>query len=241
MISAVIAEDEPLALARVKEMLAAHPDVSVVGECATATELRMLVHEKAPTLLLLDISLAGGSAMTALIEMSAAARPVVIFLTAHPEFALDAFALAAADYLLKPFDQQRFDHALDRARRLMTQAQPPVPRREKHREHFIVRRRFEIIFIRTAEIDWIQAEGNYSRLCTPGGSYLIRESLQSVLDALDPMTFIRVHRSAVVNVKRIVKIVSNEEERGPFLVLSSGGKVPLGPSFRAHLEELFGA
>lgn len=246
MISTLIADDEPLARERVRQMLETHPDIAVTGECATAAELLVLVRETAPELLLLDIRLAGGSGMTSLAEIPASSRPAVIFLTAYPEFALQAFDLAAADYLVKPFDQKRFDRALERARRLITtQSMDTQPshdphRGSRHRERFAVKRRGEIIFVKAADIDWIGAEGNYSRLHTGGGAYLVRESLQSVADALDPWTFLRVHRSAVVNVDRVVKLVANDE-RGTFIVLSSGEKVPTGPTYRSRIEELLGA
>jgi two-component system, LytTR family, response regulator len=245
MISTVIADDEPLARERVKQMLETHQDIAVAGECATAAELLVLVRETAPALLLLDIRLAGGSGMTSLAEIPASSRPAVIFLTAYPEFALQAFDLAAADYLVKPFDQKRFDRALERARRFIrtsSDAQPShdMPRGTRPRERFAVKRRGEIIFVKATDIVWIGAEGNYSRLHTGSGAHLIRESLQSIADTLEPWTFIRVHRSAVVNVDRVVKLVANDD-RGTFIVLSTGDKVPIGPTYRSRLEELFGA
>lgn len=246
MISTLIADDEPLARERVRQMLETHPDIAVTGECSTAAELLVLMRETAPELLLLDIRLTGGSGMTSLAEIPASSRPAVIFLTAYPEFALQAFDLAAADYLVKPFDQKRFDRALERARRLITTQTSDAPpshdphRGSRHRERFAVKRRGEIIFVKAADIDWIGAEGNYSRLHTGGGAYLVRESLQSVAEALDPWTFLRVHRSAVVNVDRVVKLVAHDE-RGTFIVLSSGEKVPTGPTYRSRIEELLGA
>jgi two-component system, LytTR family, response regulator len=241
MISALIVDDEPLARQRIRQMLDLHPDVTVVGECGTAAELPLLVRSAAPALLLLDIKLAGGNGVAWLSEIALTARPAVIFLTAYPEYALEAFDLAAADYLLKPFDHKRFARAMARARRLIDTRPfgdaPPAPR---HRERFAIRRRNEILFINAMEIDWIHAEGNYARLYTCRGNHLIRESLQSVAATLDPLTFIRVHRSAIVNVDRVVKLISGHDE-GSFLVLASGDKAPLGPSYRSRIEELFGA
>ncbi len=246
MISTIIADDEPLARERVRRMLETHQDITVAGECATTAELLVLVRETSPELLLLDIRLVGGSGVTSFKEIPVSSRPAVIFLTAFPEFALEAFDLSAADYLMKPFDQKRFDRALDRARRLIrtqpSQAQPSrdAYRPTRHRERFAVKRRGEIIFVKVADIDWIHAEGNYSRLHTGRGAHLIRESLQSVAAALDPLTFIRVHRSAVVNADRVVKLVS-DDAGGTSIVLSTGATVPMGPSYRSRLEELFGA
>ena len=240
-ITVVIADDESLARDRVRDMLAAHVDITIVGECATPADVLALVRDTSPALLLLDIRLAGGSGLTSLSAIPVSSRPVVIFLTAYPEFALEAFDLAAADYLVKPFDQQRFDRALDRARRLLrVQPSQRVQRTARPRERFAVRKRGEIVFVKAAEIDWIQAEGNYSSLHTSRGAYLIRESLQSVGDTLDPSVFVRVHRSAMVNVDRAVSVVSRNDG-ATFIVLTTGDQVPLGPSYRSRLEELFGA
>ena len=96
------------------------------------------------------------------------------------------------------------------------------------------------MFVKTADIDWVHAEGNYSRLHTSRGTHLIRESLQSVAEALDPLVFVRVHRSVVVNIDRVAKLVTGDDG-GMLIVLSSGDRVPLGPSYRSRLEELFGA
>ena len=241
MISALIVDDEPLARQRIRQLLTAHPDVAVAGECGTAAELPLLVRSAAPALLLLDIKLAGGNGVTWLSEIPLASRPAVIFLTAFPEYALEAFDLAAADYLLKPFDQKRFDRAMTRARRLIdTRPSGDALTAPPRRERFAVRRRNEIMFLKAVEIDWIQAEGNYARLHTSRGNHLIREPLQHVAASLDPLTFIRVHRSAIVNVDRVVKLISGNDE-GSFLVLSSGDKAPVGPSYRSRIEELFGA
>jgi two-component system LytT family response regulator len=169
------------------------------------------------------------------------AQPVIVFITAHSQFAVDAFETSAADYLLKPFDQTRFDRAIDRARRVLgrsSTAPVPVPRRAG-RERFAVKRRGEILFVRTSDIDWFEAEGNYVRIHTGGKSYLVRESLQSLDESLDPSAFLRVHRSAIVNIERVKKIVSTREG-GTSIVLGDGGLVPVGPAYRDRLHEVFG-
>ena len=109
----------------------------------------------------------------------------------------------------------------------------------RHRERLAVRARGEILFIKTAQIDWISAEGNYARLHVGSTSYQIRESLQSLEDALDASTFVRVHRSAIVNVDRIRKLIVSIDG-SPSIVIASGDTVPLGPSYRTRLEMMLG-
>jgi len=235
----LIADDEPLARSRIRHLLAPHDDVTIAGECGSISDLHALVAHERPDVALLDIEMSGENALRALDDVPLELRPAVIFTTAHGEFAVDAFNLEAVDYLVKPFDQERFDRALERVRRQL--GRPPAPRvtNAKRRERFAVKRRGEIIFLRTDEIDWIQAEANYSRVHTGELSYLLRESMQSLDETLDADTFIRVHRSAIINIDRVQKVVTSAD--GAFsIVLKTGALVPLGPSYRPRLEELIG-
>lgn len=242
-IRALIADDEPLARTRVRQLLLQRRDVEIVGECGSAEEVVTAVGALRPQLLLLDVELGGPDGFAVLRQLPERDRPCVIFTTAHSEFAARAFDVAAADFLVKPFDRKRLDQALDRALQLMSPqkvqpARAPVAGARK-RDRVAVKRKNEIIFVRAADIEWIQAEGNYSRLQTKGGSYLIRESLQSLDDSLDGATFVRVHRSAIVNVEHVVKIVGSDDG-GSAIVLTSGELVALGPSYRSRLEDLVG-
>lgn len=240
-IRALIADDELLARSRVREMLRTHGDVEVVGECANGGEVTAAVVHHKPDFLLLDVEMPGGNAFDALSRVPEETLPVIVFITAHSEFAIEAFEASAADYLLKPFNQERFDRAIERARRLLGRNRNPsaAPRRRGGRDRFAVKRRGEILFVRTNDIDWFEAEGNYVRIHTAGKSHLVRESLQSLDETLDPTTFLRVHRSAIVNIDRVKKIVSTRDG-GTAIVLADGGPVPVGPAYRERLHEVLG-
>jgi two-component system, LytTR family, response regulator len=239
---ALIVDDEPLARARLRLLLKPHGDVEIVGEAGNSQEASQLMSFAEPDLLLLDIEMPQGSGFDVLNAAKGERQPVVIFTTAHAEFAAEAFDVSAADYLVKPFDQQRLDRALDRARRVLARSsRSPEPSRVagRWRERFAVRSRGQILFIKSHDVQWIGAEGNYARLYTTEGSFLIREPLRRLEETLDPAVFIRVHRSAIVNIDRIRKLVAGME--GTYsIVLHSGATVPLGPSFRHRLEELVG-
>ncbi|HEV7923150.1 MAG TPA: LytTR family DNA-binding domain-containing protein [Thermoanaerobaculia bacterium] len=244
-IRALIADDEPLARTRIRLLLKDHPDVEVVAECSNGREAAQLMRQEKPGLLFLDIEMPDLGGFDALEETAGMVEPVVIFVTAHEEFALDAFEANAVDYLVKPFDQERFDRALTRARRFLAlrptppHNRPSTPQPARIRERFAVRGRGQIVFVKAANIEWIGAEGNYARLYTREGSYLIRESLQHLEETLDPATFVRVHRSAIVNIERVGKLVPGPE--GTYsIVLQNEVAIPLGPTFRTRLESLLG-
>lgn len=245
MIRALIVDDEPLARSRVRHMLQAHTDVSVVAECSDGREAVEVAAGERPDLIFVDVAmpeLGGLEAAAALNEQSPVA---VVFITAHEEFALRAFDANGLDYLVKPFSQERFDRAMYRVRRFL--GGQPVGRRvpaadeamRRQRDRFAVRVRGQIVFIRAVAIDWIASEGNYARLHTGATSYLIRESMQNLEEVLDRNTFVRVHRSAIVNIDRIDRLVP-AADGGLSIVLQNETTVPLGPSFRERLEDVLG-
>ncbi|HEX2123452.1 MAG TPA: LytTR family DNA-binding domain-containing protein [Thermoanaerobaculia bacterium] len=240
ILRALIVEDEPLARARLRALLGGESGVAVIGEADNTRAAAELVGQLQPDLLFLDIQLPEETGIELLRTLEANARPVVIFTTAHPQYALEAFDVSAADYLVKPLDQERVARAVERARRYIAGVRAAVqPQRAAHRERFAVRTRGEIGFVKACEIDWISAEGNYARLHVGKVSYLLRESMQSMESALDPTTFIRVHRSAIVNLDRVLKLVPSADGT-PCIVLVSGVSVPLGPTYRGRLEEVLG-
>lgn len=242
MIHALILEDEPLARTRLRQLLVPHSDIEIVAECGSANEAEDVMQQRAPDLLFIDVHLPQESGLSFVRRLQGPKQPVIVFTTADSDHALESYDLNTADYLVKPFDGERVDRALDRARRLLGggQLQPaPVAPRQERRDRFAVRVRGEIIFVRTAHIDWISAEGNYSRLHTGETSYLLRESMQSLDDGLDPNSFIRVHRSAIVNLDRVQKLVTGNDA-ALSIVLTTGAVVPLGPSYRGRLEQALG-
>jgi two-component system, LytTR family, response regulator len=175
--------------------------------------------------------------------------PVVIFVTAYDQFALRAFEASALDYLLKPFDDERFGAALQRARERITQLQQgDVERRllavlreargdSGYLQRLVVPSGHRSVFIRTEQIDWIEAERNYVRLHVADQAYLLRENLSRIESALDPTRFCRIHRSTIVNIERIQAVESLQH--GEYLVLlDDGTKLGSGRKYRGNLQAL---
>ena len=236
----VIVEDEPLARERLRTLLGGESGVVLVGEADSARGAVEVLAQLRPDLLFLDINLPERNGVELLQSLDPASRPAVIVTTAHPEYALDAFELSAVDYLVKPLDRERVSRAIDRAQRFIAGGRAFVPPRSSSpRERFAVRTRGEIIFLKASQVDWISAEGNYSRLHAGEESWSMRESLQSLEESLDPAAFIRVHRSTIVNLDRVRKLVTSSDGSAS-IVLSTGDTVPLGPSFRVRLEQALG-
>lgn len=244
MIRTLIVDDEPLARSRLRSMLQKHGDVEVLAECSNGREAAALAAQEHPDLLLLDIEMPHAGGFETLTHLPPEDTPAVVFITAHDDFALDAFDANAVDYVVKPFAQERFDRTMDRVRRFLgNRSDRPTPlptaRPQRRRDRFAVRVRGQVLFVKTTEIDWIGAEGNYARLYTGAQSYLVRESMQKLEAELDPSLFVRVHRSAIVNIERVKKLIPTAD--GSYsLVLMSEATIPLGPSYRERLEDLLG-
>jgi two-component system LytT family response regulator len=247
VIRALIVDDEPLARSRVRLLLARHADVEIIAECSSGREAAQVMTSEVPNLLFLDIEMPDIDGFAIAAARDAERTPAIVFVTAHDEFALQAFEANAVDYLVKPFSQERFDRAMDRVHRFLgprespplSAAPPGSSRSPRRRERFAVRVRGQVLFVKALSLEWIAAEGNYARLHTGEGSYLVRESLQNLESELDPELFVRVHRSAIVNIERVGKLIVGPE--GAFsIVLQSDATVPLGPTYRERLEQLVG-
>lgn len=242
MIRTLIIDDEPLARSRIRAMLTPHSDIDVVAECSSACEAGAILQREPAALLLLDIEMPGANGFDMLRTMSIDNRPAIVFVTAHEEFALDAFDANAVDYLVKPFSQERLDRALWRVRRFVEGKSTTRPGNggvRRWRERFGVRVRNEVVFLKVSSIDWIAGAGNYVRLHAGSESYLLRESLQNMAGELDPAVFLRVHRSAIVNIERVRKLVP-APDGSLSIVLQDATAVPVGPSYRTALEEALG-
>jgi two-component system, LytTR family, response regulator len=231
----LIVDDEPLARDRLRALISDTPDVEIVGEAENGADAISLSRSTTPDVLFLDIQMPRVSGFEVIERLGPDVPPVIIFTTAHSQHAAAAFDVSATDYLVKPFDRSRVGRALERARHILGSAtgqkrDSPATAGGLQPERFAVRLRGQIIFVRTADILWIGAEGNYVRLYTGEGSYLLRESMKNLEDALDPNVFIRVHRSAFVDVGAIERI------SGSTIILRNGGRVPLGPSYRWRLR-----
>ena len=231
MIRALIIDDEPGARERVRTMLAAHDDFALIGECGDGVEAREAIVSLHPDVIFLDIEMPRLSGISLLEGLSARQRPVALLVTAHSRHAAEAFDLAPADYLLKPFTQERFDRAVQRAR-LAVRARNA---RNADERLAFKKSRGKVMLVRSADIRFLAAEGNYVRVFTKDKAILVRETIQSLEEQLDPATFIRVHRGAIVNLNHVTEFHRDEEGRTA-VVVSPADVVPVGPTFRSRVE-----
>ena len=248
----VVADDEPLARERIRELLRAHPEFVIVAECEDGPAAVEAITAHNPELLFLDIRMPGldGLEVTTALEGLSPERnlPAVIFVTAFDEFAVRAFDASAADYLRKPFDQQRFDRALNRAdERLRVRENRPDPdlkvlidslrQEQSYAERFLVRSHQGLYFVRAEEVDWVDAQGNYVRLHANGKSHLIRDTMKAVEQKLDPERFVRVNRSVIVNIDHIAR--AETHAHGEYaLMLRDGVRVISSRAHGARLHQL---
>ena len=229
---AIIVDDEHLARERLRAMLADHPDVEIVAECARAAEAVRTIRAEKPDLVFLDVEMPGLDGFHVVDALELEPPPFVIFVTAHAEHAVGAFDRAAGDYLLKPYDDERLARAVDRGRaayRSHRSASAP-----KYLDRIPVTLGRRTIFVTVDEIDWIEARDNYVCLHAGTERHLVRLSLSALESKLDPTRFVRVHRSAIVRFDRIREIqgVGQGSHR---LVLRDGTQLPIGETYRNRL------
>lgn len=254
MIRALIVDDEPLAREGIREFLGGAPDVKIVGECANGSEALAAIVELSPDLVFLDVQMPEMSGFEVLAALDRRPIPAIIFITAYDQYALKAFDVHALDYLLKPIDADRFRETLERARKqlelqrsgqvsqhivsLLTKLKTQQER--EYIERLMVKSRGRVFFLRTAEIDWIEAAGNYVNLHVGEESHLIRETMAGLESKLDPNQFLRVHRSTIVNIARV-------EELQPWfsgeyaVILRDGTQLTLSRTYRSKLQGRLGS
>ena len=250
-IRVLIVDDEPLARERISDLLANDPQIDIVGECSNGREAISAIKKFSPDLLLLDIEMPEKDGFAVLEAIPSEAMPAVIFITAYDQYAVRAFEVYALDYLLKPFDRERFERALERAKtqvfgerngdvslRILA-ALDEIKTRQVYLERLVIKTNGHVFFLKTDEIDWIEAEGNYVRLHTSKESYLLRDTISALEAQLDPKTFLRVHRSAIVNIDRVQEMQPwfHGEYR---IILRGGAQLTLSRSYREKLHELLG-
>ena len=242
MIRAVIVDDEELARAFLRELLREHPEVEVVAECANGFEAVKAVAETSPDLLFLDVQMPklDGFEVLELIEPG----PAVVFVTAYDQYAMRAFDAHAVDYLLKPFGADRFERALERAkarlgeRRLPTEvvaARPPAERPQR----LVVKDGTRVHVIPLDKLDYVEAQDDYVALHSGGKSFLKQLPIASLEAALDPARFVRIHRSAIVNLERVARIEPYGKE-SRIAILQDGVRLPVSRSGYARLMEAMG-
>lgn len=242
-IHTLIADDEMLARQKLRQLLRAESDIEVIGEASSAHEVHELVHSVNPQLLFLDVRMPGMDGLDLLSElsMSGVALPRVILTTAYDHYAVRAFELNVTDYLLKPFTAERLNSALARAREQVRdnerKGNGKASAPEKYTTRIIFKSRGRILFLPVSDIRWISAEENYVRICTGTETHLLRETMASMEQRLDPRVFLRVHRSAIVNLKFVKEV--RTESRGDFMVhLVTGQKLGMSRTYHARITEL---
>ena len=247
-IRTLVVDDEPMARDRVLSLLQQEEDVEVVGECADGTQAVTAIQNHAPDLVFLDVQMPGHNAFDVIEAVGAERMPPVIFVTAYDEYALKAFEVHALDYLLKPFGRDRFQQTLQHARShverrragdlgrkllaLVNDIKPEPPRLER----LVVKSGGRVFFLRTDEIDWIEAAGNYVRLHLGGESHLFRETMNHMEARLDSRQFVRIHRSRIVNTDRVKELQPwfNGEH---VVILQNGTRLTLSRGYRDKLQE----
>lgn len=215
-IRSVIVDDERLARQRIRRMLSDTPDFEVLAEFENSRQALEFLEENAADLLFLDVQMPGLDGFALLEALGPERMPVVIFVTAYDEYALRAFEVHAFDYLLKPFDQPRFEKALERARqhlgaesrnneRLLNLLNE-LKHRNREPARFAIKTPGRVFFVRQEDIDWMEAADNYVNLHVGSETHLIRETMNSLEQRLDPRRFLRIHRSTIVNADRIKEL-----------------------------------
>ncbi|MBV9958100.1 MAG: response regulator transcription factor [Acidobacteria bacterium] len=249
-IRTLIVDDEPLARERIKRYLGAEGDIEVIGECANGRDAVKAVGELAPDLLFLDIQMPELDGFGVLEAIGPQQVPAIIFVTAYDKYALRAFDVHALDYLLKPFNRDRFGRALQRAReqlehdklgqldqRLLSLLED-LKTEHKYLDRLVVRSVGRVFFLKTDEIDWIEAAGNYVRLHVGREAHLLRETMNRLEAKLNPDKFLRIHRSTLVHIDRIKEL--QPLFSGDYtVILRDGRQLTLSRSYRDKLLELF--
>jgi len=241
----VVVDDEDLARGYLCELLATHPDLQVVAQCANGFEAVKAIAETSPDLVFLDVQMPKLDGFEVLELLDPAQTPVVVFVTAYDQYAMRAFDAQAVDYLLKPFSTERFERALERARARLGErrALPAIAAQAQagagHRQRIVVKDGVRVHVIPVARLDYVTAEDDYVALHSEGKTYLKQQSIASLEELLDPACFVRIHRSAIVNLERVSRIEPYGKE-SRLAILADGTRLPVSRTGYARLLEAMG-
>jgi two-component system LytT family response regulator len=263
-IRVLIVDDEPVARTRIRRLLRGTPDVEIVGECEDGRSAVESIQQLRPDVVFLDIQMPEMDGFDTLAAVPESAQPLVVFVTAYDEYALRAFEVHAFDYLLKPFDSDRFRNAFARVRKQLEGRQAPdmhavlsllqdiregqerslehtgAPAQPRFLDRLMIRTDGRFTFLKVAEIDWFDAAGNYVRVHSPRGAFLVRDSLASLEERLDPQSFVRIHRSTIVRLDA-VKEMQAWFSGDHVVILHNGTRLKLSRSYRDHVRERMGS
>ena len=247
----LIADDEPLARERLKMLLVGQEGFEVVGECHDGPSTIDAIRRTKPDLVFLDVQMPGANGFDVVSALGEEELPLFVFVTAFDTYALKAFDVHALDYLLKPFDRDRFLQALARARQQLERPSnsdlrsrllelvrdlEPAPQRL---ERFVIKSGGRVFFVRADEIDWIEAAGNYVKLHVGTETHLLRETMNAVEAQLPRETFYRIHRCHIVNIERVKEL--QPWFNGEYVVfLRTGARLTLSRGYREKLQDRIG-
>jgi two-component system, LytTR family, response regulator len=249
MIRTLIIDDEPLPRERIRTLLAEHRDIEVIKECRDGQEAVNTILAERPDLVFLDIQMPELDGFEVIKAISPIYLPAIIFVTAFDAHAIRAFEVNAIDYLLKPINAARFGKAVLRAIERLNQSTETVPGRKllefikqlrtehQYTTRFVVRSGSKLSFVRSCDVDWIDAADNYVRLHVLGREHLVRDTLKSVETQLNPDVFIRVHRSVIINLDRVESV--EPYTHGEYVVtMKDGVKLTTSRSYSERLRTL---
>ena len=255
-IKTLLVDDEPLARSNLRVLLKDDADVEVVGEARNGTEALSAIRQHSPDLVFLDIQMPEMDGFGVLENIEAEQMPVIVFVTAFDRYALRAFEFHALDYLLKPFDDARFEKALRQAKQQVEQrdikdlshrliallagrdaAATEQPVKANYLTRLLIKSSGRVSFLKTEDVDWIGAEDYYIKLHVGRKNHLLRETMNEMEAKLDPSMFIRVHRSSIVNIDRIREL--QQHFNGEYIVvLKDGTELKLSRSRREQLQNM---
>jgi two-component system LytT family response regulator len=248
-IRALIVDDEPLARTHLRNLLAADPEIAIVGEHGNGRDAVTAIRAETPDLVFLDVQMPELDGFEVVREVGTDRMPPVIFVTAYDEYALKAFEAHALDYLMKPVNRLRFHDTVERAKRHIRGEQAREMRvplahlletlgaERRWLDRLAIRTDGRIIFLRTEQIDWIEADDDHVRLHVAGKRYIHRDTLTRLEQRLPPTTFLRIHRSIIVNIERIREM--QPWFQGDYvLILHDGTKLTSGRSYREKVRAL---
>ena len=246
-ISVIIIDDEPLARERIRELLKNHNGIDVAAECKNGEEAVREINKYSPDLIFLDIQMPKMNGFDVITKLEKI--PAIIFVTAYDEYAIKAFEINALDYLLKPFDKERFEAALNRARNSLINENSQLNQKlenllnglvhnnKEYIDRFVIKTGGRIYFVNSNDVDWFEADGNYVKLHIGSKTELIRETIKTLEEKLDPGKFIRVHRSSIIKIDSIKELVNwfGSEYK---IKLKNGDEVVTGKKYKENINKL---
>lgn len=257
-IQALIVDDEPLARRTIRDLLAEQSDIHVVGECSNGPDAVTFIQDNRLDLLFLDVQIPGLNGFETLARLEPERIPAIIFVTAFDQYALKAFEVHALDYLLKPFSDQRFREAVQQAKaqielkeishvsqsllnllgeRFQPESEQQNQERKSSLTRFMIKTRGRVIFIEASHVDWISADDYFIKLHAGEKTHLLRMSMNDLEKKLDPETFLRIHRSTIVNFDRVQEL--RQIAGGEYVVvLKTGTELKISRGRRTRLQQI---